>query len=232
MSSLIEVRNEPKTADPGLLILYGAKKAGKTKKLSELENCLIVDTENGANFISGTIACINSLSEMRGLCNELVKQSAKGNKYDYIAIDTLNKVVEWIEKSIVTEHNDANSAKIEYFGDLSFGKGHAMVRTKVDLIIETFMSLAPTVILVGHNKLASALTENSTLVDPASLDLTGKLKNMIMAKCDSIGFVFRDKEDDLKISFQANNALEAGSRSPHLKGQVISFDWSNIFVNK
>ena len=230
MSSLIQVREAPKSENPGLLLLYGAKKAGKTTKLGELDNCLIIDTENGANFISGHIASINSLAETRELCNYLFEQKQKGKTYDYIAIDTLNKVVEWIEESIVIEHNNSNSAKIEYFGDLAFGKGHGMVRNKVDKLIETFRALSNVVILVGHNKLASALTENSTLVDPASLDLTGKLKNMIMAKCDSIGFVFRNEDNELQISFQANNALEAGSRSPHLKGQVIPFDWSNIFI--
>ena len=230
MSGLIEVREAPRSENPGLLLLYGAKKAGKTTKLGELDNCLIIDTENGANFISGHIASINSLAETRELCNFLFEQKKKGKTYNYIAIDTLNKVVEWIEESIVTEYNDNNSAKIEYFGDLAFGKGHGMVRNKVDKLIETFRALSNVVILVGHNKLASALSENSTLVDPASLDLTGKLKNMIMAKCDSIGFVFRNDENELQISFQANNALEAGSRSPHLKGQVIPFDWSNIFI--
>ena len=51
-----------------------------------------------------------------------------------------------------------------------------------------------------------------------------------MAKCDSIGYVFReDEEDTLKISFKSNSALEAGSRCEHLKGKVLDFKWENIF---
>jgi len=230
MSGPIEVRSEPKSENPGLLLLYGAKKAGKTTMLGELDDCLIIDTENGANFIKGHIAAVNSLLDTRDLCSHLIEKQVKGETYKYIAIDTLNKVVEWIEESIVTDYNATNSTKIQYFGDLAFGKGHGMVRNKVDKLIETFRALADTVILIGHNKLASAITENSTIVDPASLDLTGKLKNMIMAKCDSIGFVFRNDENELCISFEANKALEAGSRSPHLKGKVMPFKWDDIFL--
>jgi len=105
-----------------------------------------------------------------------------------------------------------------------------MVREKVNKLIDTFSKLTPHLILIGHNKLASAISDNSTIVDPASLNLTGKLKNMIMAKCDSIGYVFRDGIDDsLQVSFKANNALEAGSRCEHLKGKIIPFEWKNIF---
>ena len=37
MASLIEVRKVPKSTDPGLLLLYGAKKSGKTTMLGELD---------------------------------------------------------------------------------------------------------------------------------------------------------------------------------------------------
>ena len=232
MSGLIQKRDFPKSIDPSLLLLYGAKKAGKTTMLSELDDCLIIDTEKGAQFISGTIAEVKGLSDLRELTMQLSEEMKKGQSYKYIAIDTINKVVDWIEESIVIEHNASSNSKINYFGDLAFGKGHGMVRDRVNKMLDTFMLFCDCLIITGHNKLAQALTENSTLVDPQSLDLTGKLKNMIMAKCDSIGYVYRSDKDGLKISFEANSALEAGSRSPHLKGQTIDFKWDNIFKNK
>jgi len=231
MSGLIQKRDFPKSIDPSLLLLYGAKKAGKTTMLSELDDCLIIDTEKGAKFISGTIAEVTNLGDLRELTMHLAEEMKSGKSpYKYIAIDTINKVVDWIEEAIVIDHNNNSNSKINYFGDLAFGKGHGMVREKVNKLLDTFMHFCDCLVITGHNKLAQALSENSTLVDPQSLDLTGKLKNMIMAKCDSIGYVFREDEK-LKISFEANNALEAGSRSPHLKGQTIDFSWDNIFKN-
>ena len=63
---------------------------------------------------------------------------------------------------------------------------------------------------------------------PESLDLTGKLKNVIMAGCDAIGYVHRE-EEELMVSFKANEAIEAGSRCEHLKGQIVKFDWNKIY---
>jgi hypothetical protein len=229
--SIITKRTQPLTVNPGLTLLYGSRKAGKTTMLGKLDDCLIVDTERGANFITGDIASMEGLTDLRDLVTHLVGEQSKGNKYKYIALDTLNKIVEWAEEAVVYQHNQANPGdKIIYFGDLSYGKGHALVREKIDKLIDTFITLTDHLILIGHNKLASAVNETSTLVDPASLNLTGKLKNMIMAKCDSIGYVFREDEDStLKISFKSNSALEAGSRCEHLKGKVLDFKWENIF---
>ena len=70
--------------------------------------------------------------------------------------------------------------------------------------------------------------DNSTSIDPESLDISGKLKNMIMANADAVGYMFRE-EDDLKVSFQSGKALEAGSRSPHLKGKDVKLTWNNIY---
>ena len=69
---------------------------------------------------------------------------------------------------------------------------------------------------------AFAVTDGSPIVIPESLDMTGKLKNIIMSRCDAIGYVFRE-EDKLMVSFQANEAVEAGSRCEHLKGKIIDF---------
>ena len=53
---------------------------------------------------------------------------------------------------------------------------------------------------------------------------------MLMADCDAIGYVYRDDEKDkLMVSFKANEALEAGSRSPHLRGKDIEFKWKEIY---
>ena len=74
------------------------------------------------------------------------------------------------------------------------------------------------------------MVDSKAIVEPESLDLTGKLKNMLMADCDAIGYVYRDDEKGkLMISFKANEALEAGSRSPHLRGKDIELKWKSIY---
>ena len=55
-----------------------------------------------------------------------------------------------------------------------------------------------------------------------------KLKNMIMSDCDAIGYVHRE-EEELMVSFKSNEAVEAGSRCEHLKGQIFKFEWNQIY---
>jgi len=85
------------------VILYGLPKCGKTTLLSKLENCLIIDTENGSNKISGLIKKVpensSPVGKMRWLEDFADFLIAKGKPFDYIAIDTLSEVNDWAEWS-------------------------------------------------------------------------------------------------------------------------------------
>ena len=114
--------------------------------------------------------------------------------------------------------------------DLAFGKGFGMVREKVLNTVKILKDIFPHVIIIGHRKWARAVVASKAIVEPESLDLTGKLKNMLMADCDAIGYVYRDEEKgNLMVTFQSNDALEAGSRSPHLKGKELELKWNLIY---
>ena len=41
--------------------------------------------------------------------------------------------------------------------------------------------------------------------------------------------IYREEDEKLMISFKPNDSLEAGSRSAHLRGQVLPFDWNKIY---
>jgi hypothetical protein len=98
-----------------------------------------------------------------------------------------------------------------------------MVREKVLNTVNILKEIFPHVIIIGHRKWAKAVVDSKAIVEPESLDLTGKLKNMLMADCDAIGYVYRDDEKGkLMVSFQANEALEVG-RFVHRAQVKISF---------
>ena len=198
--------------NPKTMLLYGAPKVGKTTALSQLKDCLIIDTENGANMIEGYIESVGNRAELI----ELLKQAKEGHEYKYVAIDTIDKVATWAEKAVCEEEN------VSSVQDLAFGKGFGMVREKVLNTVHFLKEIFPHVIIIGHRKWARAIVDSKAIVEPESLDLTGKLKNMLMADCDAIGYVYRDEDKKkLMVTFKSNEALEAGSRSPHLKGKDI-----------
>ena len=205
--------------NPASLLIYGPPKVGKTTMLSKLDDCLIIDTEKGTRMVEGYIKEVNSRKELI----ETLKDAMEGHEFKYIAIDTIDKVVEWAEKAVCAEYEVASIA------DLTFGKGYALAREKVMNTINAFKEVFEHIIIVGHRKVARAIVDGKAIVEPESLDITGKLRNMIMSDCDAIGYVFRDEDEKLQVSFKASEAVEAGSRCPHLKGQVINFDWNLIY---
>ena len=218
--ALKKVKRKAVSQNPKVMLLYGAPKVGKTTALSQLEDCLIIDTEGGANMVDGYVMEANNREHLI----EILKAAKDGHDYKYVAIDTIDKVATWAEKTVCQEEN------VSAVQDLAFGKGFALVREKVLNTVNALKEIFPHVIIIGHRKWARAIVDSKAIVEPESLDLTGKLKNMLMADCDAIGYVYRDDEKgDLMVSFKANEALEAGSRSPHLRGKEIELKWNNIY---
>ena len=199
--------------------MYGPPKIGKTTMLSSLDKCLIIDTESGSNMIEGHILNANNRQELI----DILKQAREGHEFKYIAIDTIDKVVHWAEEAVCQENS------VQALADLPFGKGWGLARDKVMNTIHAFKDVCDHLIIVGHRKTAKAVIEGQATVEPESLDITGRLKNMIMSDSDAIGYVFRDEDEKLMISFKSDDALEAGSRSPHLRGKILPFDWKNIY---
>jgi len=214
-------KSAPVRQNPKLLTIFGQSKVGKTTTLSELDNCLIIDTEKGTDFLSAMKVQANNLKEFIEVLKAIRDSD---HKYKYIALDTLDNLVFWIEHAICAEN------KVKQIGDIPYGGGYAQVRDKVMVMITRLKSLTDQVILIGHRK-KTLIGSDNVEVNTSSLDLSGKLKNLVMADSDAIGYVFRNEEGELKISFEASDELEAGSRCLHLRGQVLDFKWSNIYID-
>ena len=188
---------------------------------SILDDCLIIDLEDGSDMVDALKVKANSLKDLQAIGSAIMKE---GRPYKYVAIDTIDKIATWAENAVCAEEN------VSAVQDLAFGKGFGMVREKVLNTVKILKDIFPHVIIIGHRKWARAVVDSKAIVEPESLDLTGKLKNMLMADCDAIGYVYREEEKgNLMVTFQSNDALEAGSRSPHLKGKELEIKWNLIY---
>tara|TARA_Y100000310_G_scaffold209263_1_gene209846 strand:- start:707 stop:1375 length:669 start_codon:yes stop_codon:yes gene_type:complete len=219
--ALKKTKRKPLAVNPKILLLYGPPKVGKTTVLSQLNDCLVIDTERGSHMLEGYFHGVDNKEKLL----EFYKDASEGHDYKVFALDTIDKIVEWTTKEVVAE------CQVDDIADLPYGKGYGMVRERTMNNIRKLQSLCPQTIIVGHRKTAAAV-DNSTAVDPETLDLSGKLRNQIMAQSDAIGYMFRDDEDKLMVSFKAAHAVEAGSRCEHLKGKVFPFDWKKIYVKE
>ena len=225
--SLLTEKRRAMRVDPKVLVLYGAPKVGKTTVLAQLDNCMILDTEQGADYLEGHIKNINSMQDLIAFAAELKETPDHGIKY--LAIDTIDKIEDWTVEALCKEHGTEHIGQIE-----SFGAGYAYLRDNMVKTIDVLKSLVPHLILIGHRKLAGVQSKDRIdVVTPECLDLIGKVKKAVCNNADAIGYMLRDPEsDELIVSFKSGQALEAGTRCEHLKGQSVEFDWSKIYIEK
>ena len=77
---------------------------------------------------------------------------------------------------------------------------YAYLRQAMQKMIDWFESLGLNIILVGHVK-DKMIGKDSEELNLRTLDLTGKISNILSAKSDAIGYIFRQP---MKIKYMFN----------------------------
>jgi len=212
-----------------MLLLYGSPKVGKTTKLAELPNCLIIDNEKGTDFVRALKIQVSSATEWELLCLELKK---KPMMYDYIAVDTISTLEDWAERVALLDYKASPTGK-NFAGSnilhLANGGGYLWLRLAFKRLIEGLSGTTRTIILVAHLR-EKMLESNGKEVSVKDIELTGKLRSIVSGMADAVGYIYRQSADDkLRITFKTSENVLCGSRCAHLKGQDMEFDWANIF---
>jgi hypothetical protein len=242
------------------MILFGKEKCGKTTAISQLEDCLIIDTELGSRKVESLSIMapqdrgpVGKMQWLKKLAEKLVES---GKKYDYVAIDTLTEVNEWSEWSGTFRYMNSIQGKSfnrvkdergnpirggEYIDPsdddymsvhtLPDGNGYRWSRDEMLQIIDLFNNVAKKcVIYVCHvEDKYVGMKENTEVVVPKQLALTGKLRDILPRKVDAIGYVYNDK-GTIKVNFAGTDERSGGSRAKHLQGYNDVLDWKKIFI--
>ena len=218
---------------PKNMVLYGAPKIGKTTVLAKLDNCLILDLEDGSDMIDALKIKATDLNELSQIGQSIIKE---GKPYKYIAVDTITQLEIWCESETKVLYRNTPMGK-NFDRDnkglsvltLPNGAGYLYLRMAYKKWLDRLNKLADHVILVGHLK-DRMIEKQGKEVNSKDLDLTGKIRSITCSNADAIGYVFREG-DKTMISFDAGQDINAGSRCDHLKGQVMELDWTNIFID-
>lgn len=243
-------------------ILYGLPKCGKTTALSMLENCLIIDTENGSDKISALIkkvpidrGPVGRMIWLDKFADELIKA---GKPYDYVALDTFSEINDWAEWSGTMRYmnsvqgksfnreNGADGRPIkggpmllptddnyESVHNLAEGYGYRWSREDTLRMFEKYSRVAKKCIFyVCHvEDKYIGQKENTEIIAPKQLALTGKLRNILPRKVDAIGYVYNDN-GTIKINFTGNEERVGGNRCKHIIGYNGTLDWNIVFPKK
>ena len=218
---------------PKNMVIYGPPKIGKTTMLSRLDNCLIIDLEDGSDMVDALKVKVNNLGMLATIGKEIIQEN---RPYKYVAIDTISKLEEWCEvegKRIYMKTPMGKNFEQKNPGasvlSLPNGAGYLYLRIAFKQWIDRLNLLADHVILDGHLK-DKMLEKKGKEVAVKDLDLTGKIKQITCANADAIGYIYRDDETTM-ISFNSLDDTVAGSRCDHLKGQTMPFEWNKIFID-
>ena len=218
---------------PKNLVIYGPPKIGKTTVLSQLENCLIIDLEDGSDMVSALKVKANSLAELAEIGKAII---ADNKPYKYIAVDTVTQLEVWCEsegkamyqQTPMGKNFDPKNTGLSILS-LPNGAGYLYLRLAYKKWFDRLNKLADHVILVGHLK-DKMIDKKGKEVRSMDLDLTGKLRSITCANADAIGYIYREGETT-RISFNSEGDITAGSRCEHLRGQDIDLDWGKIFID-
>lgn len=241
MIELPTVKIAPIRANPKRLVIYSKPKAGKTSALALLDNCLILDFENGSDYVEAIKLKVDSLATLKAIGQEIVKAN---KPYKYIAIDTVTALEEMCIGYAKTLYQDTPMGK-NFAGDnvlkLPNGAGYMYLREAFFKILDYIETLVPndgSLILLGHLK-DKMLETNGKEVSAVDLDLSGKIKSIVCAKADAIGLLSR-KGDKVTLNFKTSEEVTCGARPDHLKNQEIILtelidgnlkaNWDKIFI--
>jgi hypothetical protein len=213
----------PVRANPKRMVIYSKPKAGKTSALALLDNCLILDFENGSDYVEALKLKVDSLVTLKAVGQEIVKA---GKPYKYIAVDTVTALEEMCLSYAKQLYMETPMGK-NFNGDsvlkLPNGAGYLYLREAFFKILDYIETLVPedgSLILLGHLK-DKMLETNGKEVSAVDLDLSGKIKSIVCAKADAIGLLSR-KGDKVTLNFKTSEEVTCGARPDHLKNQEIT----------
>jgi hypothetical protein len=205
--------------NPKRLLIYSKPKTGKTTAFAGLEGNLIIDLENGTDYVDAMKVKANSLKELLAV-GKAVEEA--GKPYRVITIDTVTALEEMVMPLAVKKYKATPMGK-SYDGDnvitLPNGAGYLYIREAFFDVLNYVDTLAEHIILSGHIK-DKQVDDKGEMVMAANIDLTGKIKSLICANSDAIGYMFR-KGNKVMLNFKTNEETTCGARPEHLRNAEI-----------
>ncbi len=224
--------------NPKRIVIYSKPKTGKTTAYAGLEDNLILDLENGTDYVEALKVKISNLQELLDTGKAI---KAAGNPYKFVTVDTVTALEDMIMPLAVKLYRATSMGK-NYDGDnvttLPNGAGYLYIRQAFFQVLDFIDTLAPTIILSGHIK-DKVVDDKGEMVMSANIDLTGKIKSLICANADAIGYMYR-KGNKTILSFKTNEEVTCGARPEHLRNEeivisemidgVLTTSWEKVFV--
>lgn len=220
--------------NPRLLVIYSKPKMGKSTFCAALDDNLIIDLDKGGyRALEAMVVPASSYTELREIAISLDAKKKELGKvpYRFITLDNSTHLEECCLYYALLLYRQTQQGK--EFGNytdkdgktvfntkadvrqLPRGGGYLYVREAVKRAIEMFIPYCETLILIGHVK-DSLINIDGKEMSEMSLDLSGRLSDIICGNADAVGFMRREGNQSI-ISFKTNGDINKGARPKHLR---------------
>lgn len=253
---------------PSTILFFTKPKQGKTTALSLLEDALLIDTEKGSDFVDAFKIQVDitkpeheQAEQFVDICRSIYAAGYNKDtkvytpKYKYLIVDTFTRLDSWSEvvgtinymgKMQGKKFNlDDKGNKIaptskdfETVHDIPQGYGYKHSREVMLDWYNKICMLAPRTIFVCHTRDKTVANNLGEAVVTKEINLTGKVKDIIASKVDTIMYGFREG-NKFMVSFSGDE----GTRSSYLSGKTIVLtesdengkiivnNWNKIFID-
>ena len=252
---LVRTSKKGTRINPKKTLIFSNPKVGKTDICSYLTRegkWTLLDFEKngndyGSDFSEGVIQKMGKLSDVKDFCSAVkkVKEEEGELPFDGIIVDTLTALQDWcipyagkLYKASVGGKNWEE--KPEKVLELANGAGYYWLRLAMTDVLNRIFEVAPHIILLGH-KTDKDLEKKGVKLNYKEVDLLGKLKSIVPAQMDAVGYMFRKKNETI-ISFKTDELQLTGARCEHLvnqdiviaesdeNGKNLKTHWDKIFI--
>lgn len=249
-------RREAQNYNPKLLILFGKPKCGKSTLIASLDSNLVIDLEDGYRALSVMDIQVRTAAQLFQV-EKMVKakmDELKGEyPYRFITIDNATRLEEmslpyaahlyrstamgagWgiLKGADGKNLKDANGRPmVDPQADVRLlpnGAGYLYLRQAIRKMIDMFKPLCDTLILVGHVK-DKQIKKNGEEMSEMSVDLAGKLGDIVCGEADAIGYIYREGNKTM-VSFEGGDNTIREARPLHLRGKKLQVATSDIENN-
>lgn len=234
--------------EPKRILLYSAPKVGKTSLLSKLPNSLLIDTEDGSDFVDAVKVKIDCSLTQEGQYKMFmdilraiwVKGYDKSTgvytpPYETIIVDTMTRIDEWSEVIGTLEYMDKPQGK-------TFNRDEKDRKTKLnpnDPRFEKVITLPQGYGYLHTRDVMLRLYDNICRLSPKTIfvchvkdkyvaqNLSEEVYTKEIALTGKVKDIFASKVDTVAYAFRDGNKLNIsfsgseGSRCPQLSGKTV-----------
>ena len=200
------------------ILLAGMPKIGKSEFCAQSPKTLILDFENGYNFHPNVMkVSITKWSDVKLVVRQLEKVEAR-EKYENVAIDTLNEAWELCTNFICAQNG------VQKLGDIPYGRGYKDRDDEFSSILRKIITLNYGLIVTCHIKERTIGSQNDIDIVSVAPDLDKRCLPIINGLVDIIGIITQTwneaGESERWLMTKATPTITAGTRMKNLKAKI------------